>query len=379
MRPRLAALALLPLVCAVPAHAQPLRPTASGLLFGGVDYVTRQRGDSGFHVAQTAGLLSVGLTERISAVGEVTATPADSTVAVRVERLYARYEFADALKLSVGRFHTLVVYWNTAYHHATWLQTSVSRPELIRYGTPLVPLHFAGIQAEGVLPPTPLGLGYVVGVGHGRATDPADPSRSGEVGRLHDRPAWVARVYARPPGLGSMALGRVQVGGSAYLDRALTRTGAPVDERILSAHFAWEMEYPEVMAEYAQLQHRAAGAGGAWATGHAWYVQLGGRMTGKREGLKTYTRAEAVRVADDDALLAPLGLSYNGVILGLRWDVVPFAALRAEFRREGPSRRDLSNSLFLQASFALAGTLPNDRPHAAMERQPGAVPSPHPH
>ena len=287
---RLALVAAL-LLGAVPARAQRAYPVASGLLFGGVDYVTRQEGDSGFEVAQAAGLLHVGLTDRLGTVGEVTATPADSRVAVRVERLFARYELADALKISVGRFHTPVVYWNTAYHHATWLQTSVSRPELVRFGTPLVPLHFAGIQAEGLLPSGPLGLGYVVGVGHGRATDPAEPTRSGVVGRLDGRPAWVARVYARPP-----AFGRVQVGGSAYLDRALTHAGAPVDERILSAHFAWEMEYPEVMAEYAQLQHRAVDAGGAWATGHAWYVQVGGRMTGKEEGIKTYTRVEQVRV-----------------------------------------------------------------------------------
>jgi len=100
-----------------------------------------------------------------------------------------------------------------------------------------VPLHFAGIQAEGLLPPAPLGLGYVAAVGRGRGNDPETPGRTGEPGDWDGRPAWVARVYSRPP-----ALGRVQVGASAYLDRAVARTGTRVDERILSAHLAWEME-----------------------------------------------------------------------------------------------------------------------------------------
>jgi hypothetical protein len=336
------------LLCAVPAAAQGRGPTINGLLFGGVDYVARQSGDDGFQVAQAAGMLDAGFTDRFDAVTEVTATPVDGRERIRVERLFARYAFSDALKLSAGRFHTPIAYWNTAFHHGAWLQTSVTRPELIRFGTPLVPLHFAGVQAEGVLPPAPLGIGYSVAVGRGRGSDPLALGRTGEPENLDGPPAWVARVYTRPP-----ALGRVQAGAAAYLDHAVARTGARVDERIVSAHVAWEMDWPEVMAEYARLEHRPS-AGGAWAGGDAWYLQVGGRLYGKSEGIKGYGRMERVRVAAADPLLGPLHASFDGAVLGLRADVTPFAMIRGEFRQEMREITGRANSLLLEASVVLA-------------------------
>ncbi|HSU15601.1 hypothetical protein [Longimicrobium sp.] len=355
MRLRVLAFAFFLLPCAVPAPAQHRGPRVGGLLFAGLDFAARQKGDTGFELAQAAGLLNVGFTDHFDAVTEVTATPVDGRERIRVERLFARYAFNDALKLSAGRFHTPIAYWNTAYHHGAWLQTSVARPELIRFGTPLLPLHFAGIQAEGLLPPAPLGLGYVVAAGRGRGSDPETPGRTGELAGWDGRPAWVARVYSRPP-----ALGRVQVGASGYLDRAVARTGTRVDERILSAHLAWEMDWPEVLAEYAHLQHRPAGSGGGWAGGEAWYVQVGGRLYGRSEGIKGYGRMERVRVSAADSLLGPLHPRYDGAVLGLRVDVTPFAMVRGELRQEQRAVTGRANSVLLEASVVLARS--SDRP-----------------
>lgn len=45
-----------------------------------------------------------------------------------VERVIIRYDLNDYFRVSFGRYHTLINYWNTAFHHGEWLQTSISRP-----------------------------------------------------------------------------------------------------------------------------------------------------------------------------------------------------------------------------------------------------------
>ena len=43
---------------------------------------------------------------------------------IELERLIIRYDLNDYFKVSFGRYHTPINYWNTAYHHGAWLQTS---------------------------------------------------------------------------------------------------------------------------------------------------------------------------------------------------------------------------------------------------------------
>ena len=39
------------------------------------------------------------------------------------------FDKSDRLKVSFGRYHTPINYWNTAFHHGQWLQTTISRPD----------------------------------------------------------------------------------------------------------------------------------------------------------------------------------------------------------------------------------------------------------
>ncbi|MGH7472121.1 MAG: hypothetical protein ACRENP_29575 [Longimicrobiales bacterium] len=69
---------------------------------------------------------------------------------LEIERIILRCDFGDLLKLSAGRYHS---------------QTSVARPRMIRFGSRFIPVHFVGVQAEGMLPSGPLGLAYTMGFG----------------------------------------------------------------------------------------------------------------------------------------------------------------------------------------------------------------------
>ena len=85
-----------------------------------------------------------------------------------VERLVVRYDANDRFKVSFGRYHTPINYWNTAFHHGQWLQTTISRPEMTQFGGSFIPVHFIGTLVEGEVPAGGLNLNYNGGIGNGR-------------------------------------------------------------------------------------------------------------------------------------------------------------------------------------------------------------------
>jgi hypothetical protein len=346
------AAALLSLLAATPAPAaaQPSGPTLQGRVFADFNYLDSQRGvPEGFRAGQLAGHLVAELSRRIAFFGEATATPSASGFALEAERVILRYDHSDALKLSAGRYHTPVSYWNTAFHHGQWLQTTTTRPEMIRLGSTLLPVHFVGLLAEGAVAAGPLGFGYTAGVGNGRGTNVA---RGGDAGDANNSRALLAGATLRLP----RAVG-LRLGGAYYADRLTPAAGVDMDERILSAHLAGERETPEILAEYARIRHAPrAGAPGAVAVTHAYYGQLAYRLPGRAQAFKPYARYERDRVPAADPVLAPLRLDYEGLTGGVRVDVAAVAALKFEYRGERSQGGRRMRTLVAQLSFTFPGT-----------------------
>jgi hypothetical protein len=317
--------------------------------FGDVSYLlTERETPDGFLLGQVVGHMSAHLAERVAVFGEVSATARSTAFFVEIERLILRYDFADALKLSIGRYHTPVSYWNDAFHHGLWLQTSVARPQMIRFGGQLIPVHFVGALLEGSFPTSGLGFGYSLGAGNGRGEIIA---RGGDAGDENGRAALLASLRARP----SAILG-LEVGAGVYQDRISNGTDPDVDELILTAHVAWERETPELMGEYARLRHRRSDGLDPAVFSDAFYVQVGYRLPGAASALKPYGRVERVEVPDEAPLLGGLGLGYQGTIVGVRYDFSPLVALKIEGRSERFDGEDRVNSLVIQGSFAVPGT-----------------------
>jgi hypothetical protein len=320
-------------------------PVVHAMLFGDATYLATERQvATGFFIGQAVGHVVAALTERLTYFGEVTASAQSTGYAFEVERSILRYDVADELKLSGGRYHTPIGYWNTAFHHGTWLQTTVSRPEMVKYGSQFIPTHFVGAMAEGTLPSGDLGLGYMVGVGNGRG---GTISRAGDAGDVNANRAWTAALSIRPA-----ALFGLQAGGGYYHDRVSPATGVEAGEGIASAYVAWQSERPEVIVEYAQVRHTLA-AGGATTANHGGYVQLAYRLPGGAQRWKPYLRTEQVSPASDDVIFAPLSLGYRGTVGGVRYDFAPYAALKGEVRHERFQGKEWSNGLYLNASFTI--------------------------
>lgn len=331
----------------VPAAAQHTEPEGRvfrGFLFGDMTVVaTEQDVRDGFVIGQLVGHGNAGLSERLNVFIELSATARSTQYSFEVERAILRYDFADPLKLSAGRYHTPIAYWNTAMHHGLWLQTSVARPELARIGGVFIPVHFVGAMAEGVLAAPPLTFAYEAGVGNGRDSS---IGRGGDAGDVNASRASVLAARVRP----AVPFG-LQLGGSVYFDR-ITTVDAAADERIATAHVVWDRGAPELIAEYASVRHDPGG-GLAATTSEAYYLHGALRLPRPLSALKPYGRVEQLDVADDDVVFTSLIRDYEATVLGVRWDFETLATAKFEVRRERIAGGARFHSAYVQLAFVV--------------------------
>jgi hypothetical protein len=260
----------------------------------------------------------------------------------RVERILFSWEYSDAFKVTLGRHHLPVTWWNSTFHHGLWLQTTIRRPLMIGYSDAFIPNHAVGLMADGLLPVLPaLGIRYHLGVSGGGDDHKHTAAGAAEKGRL----AGTAGVFLEPPSLPKLRLGAV-----AYFDPHRTRNGKQVSETLLGSHVIWSGEHPELIAELVLVNHESADRATPFRS-HAAYVQAAWRLSGSWEAFKPYARWDRMRLdAADPTLLTSTSQDlWTG---GLRWDVIDMLALRAEGARRIPVSGAATWELLLQASAA---------------------------
>ncbi len=124
-----------------------------------------------------------------------------NTFSVDVERYLVQYSYNDYLNVGAGRFHTAIGYYNTAYHHSTWFQTTTARPFLFQFEDRggILPIHTVGVSAFGLIPSGRLGLHYVAEVGNGRASrSPLTQEPVQNVVDDQNHKAFNLALFARP-------------------------------------------------------------------------------------------------------------------------------------------------------------------------------------
>jgi hypothetical protein len=315
--------------------------------FGDVSYISRDGTDQdGFVIGQAVAHLVASLGNSFSVFGEVSATGKDSEYSIEVERMIVKYDFNDLLKISAGRYHTPIGYWNSAFHHGAWLQTTTSRPEMARFGSSIVPIHFVGLLAEGKWNRSKLGLSYQAGFGNGRH---ANIARAGDAGDINGDKAWMFQLKAAPEALRGLNLG---IG--YYTDEVSPEIDPPVNESTISAYAAWTRESPEVIVEILHSTHDLVSDSSIKGDVNAWYAQFAYRLKDDLNKWKPYARIEHTDVDDSDPLLGGLGLDYDASILGVRWDFNTYGALKAEYRNEEYDNAGKENNFRVQVSFVLA-------------------------
>ena len=320
--------------------------------FADVNFAAQQVTDGarGFTEGQFVLHMASALSSRVNVFGELsfsprtdagTGTPPATGYNAEVERAIIRFDQSDQLKVSFGRYHTPINWWNTAYHHGQWLQTTISRPEMTQFGGRFIPVHFIGALVEGTIPASGWNVGYQGGVGNGRGNV---ISRGGDAGDNNAKPAWLVNAFAKP----DRAYG-LQVGGSLYFDR-VSVTGRPeIDERIVAGHVVWQHEDPEVIAEIASVHHEPVG-GGVTTSNLAYYVQAAYRLP-QWKLWKPYYRFEHIDIEAADPVFTGVP-NLDGSTVGVRYDISTYAAIKSEVRiRRRVSGQPSTTGWFLQIAF----------------------------
>lgn len=333
----------------VPGQDVPLdaaQPPFQIIGFADLSYVSSDFDDpDGFTIGQAVAHLAAPVADRLNVFAEISATARDSEYQFEIERVIAKYDFNNDYSLSAGRYHSPIGYWNAAYHHGAWLQTSVGRPEVVRFGSPLVPIHFVGVLLEAHIPGSSRDLSYSIGLGNGRHSNIA---RAGDAGDINGNRAWTATLRYRPTSANGL-----DAGIGVYSDRVTPPGGPEVDENLYSAHFALERESPEIIVEYLHSEHDAT-VGTATGGMDAWYAQFAYRLSGAGQALKPYLRIEDTEIDAGDPLLGPLNQDYEATVAGIRYDFASSAALKFEYRSEESAIFGKDDVFQLQLSLVLA-------------------------
>src|SRR5713101_3443688 len=312
--------------------------------FGDVDFsATDQKGStSGFNLGQFVLHFASPLSEKVSYFAEVSFTAQPTGYELNLERTIIRYDYNDYFKVSFGKYHTPVSYWNTAFHHGAWLQTTISRPEMVKIGGTFIPIHFVGLQAEGNIPSGGLGLGYNLGLGNGRSSN---FSKAGDNGDSNDNRAWVASVFARPARLYGL-----QFGGAVYRDKLTPEPGRNFEELITSAHLVWTKEHPEFLSEFANVHHRDVLTSNTYNS-QAFYIQLAYRLPWQENKWKPYYRFEYIHKPESDPVFLNVS-DLVGSTVGVRYDITNYAAFKGEYRNSRVGRDEPRvNGGFFQTAF----------------------------
>jgi hypothetical protein len=253
------------------------------------------------------------LSHTFSALAEIVYEDAGGGFGFDVERLMLSYEPRAWFRLSVGRFHTPLGYWNTAYHHARWMYVSTRSPLLDHFEDDQGPLptHTIGVLVHGTVLAGAVRLEYDVAVGNGRGPTPDPPQQFAD---NNDQKAVCAAMHVE--------FGGVRAGLSGLIDTATLSSGENMREKLAVADVHLRLGELEAIAEGALIHHETSGVG---ATNLGGYVQL---AYGLREDLRLYGRGERfVRAANETYLVTPTA---SNVLGGIRYELVPTAALKLE-------------------------------------------------
>jgi hypothetical protein len=266
----------------------------------------------------------------------------NNSFGVDIERLLLQYSPNDLFKLSAGRYHTAIGYYNTAYHHSTWLQTATGRPFLFQFedGGGILPIHNVGISASGLIPSGKLQLHYVAEVGNGRASSsPAAEAVQNVIDENNGKSVNFA-LFATPE-----AVRGLQVGFSAYHDH-LSPVNAPrIGELIFDAYAVMVRPNFEWLNEALLIRHTLDGTSRVFNT-PGFYTQISKRFGSYRP----YFRYQYVNESDLEPAFPNVGRQ-QGPSVGLRFDASESVALKFQFDRTDLRHQPSYNTLGLQLAF----------------------------
>lgn len=295
------------------------------------------------------------LSDKVSALGEVLfIAENDNSISLDVERLFLQYRPNDYLAATVGRYHTWVGYYNTAFNKGEFLETTTDRPFVYAFDDQggVLPMQEIGINVTGKIPSGRMGLNYVVEAGNGNAWGPdVEPVQNNQ--DANTSKSINGGLFMRPekfPGL--------QLGFSLRHDN-LTIPGPYVHETIATAHVVFVNGKYEILNEGVLVRHTEPTLGSAFDTS-AFYTQFSRAF----RAFRPYFRYQYFNAPVDDPVYLFAGPNnyvpqwvttfvgrINGPSVGVRWDFTEHSALKLQYDRFSQRALETENGLTSQIAF----------------------------
>jgi len=305
-----------------------------------------QHGDTtSFTLGQLDLFVTSDVSEKFRFLGEIVfEADQHNSYGVDIERLLMQYAPKDYLNISVGRYHTAIGYYNTAYHHSTWLQTTTGRPFLFEFEDKggILPIHNEGISATGLIPSGSLGLHYIAEVGNGRASNSWGSGTAEAVQNVVDENNHKAvnlGFYFRPQKFQGL-----QAGLSVYHDLLTPLNSSPISENIVAGHVVYIRPSFEWLNEAMVIRH-------AIHNGRTFNTPGGYTQISKRFGsYRPYLRYQYLNVANTEPVFSYVGLMH-GPSVGLRYDASESVAFKIQYDHTAERNKDAINGLAAQLGF----------------------------
>jgi hypothetical protein len=325
--------------------------------FADVTYrANNSKGDNNtFVLGQVDFFLTSRLAENISILSEtVIEGGADNNeFGIEMERLILELRPSEYFNVDIGRYHTAVGYYNTAYHHGSWFQTAVGRPAIFDFedGGGIIPAHNVGISINGEIPSGSLGLKYIFEVGNGRAYQPSGTSANlvGNVQDDNEQKAFNFVITAKPD-----AIPGLHLGAGVYYDTLTSVTNTAVAsayhhiaETMVHGFLVYKSAEWEFLSEGYAIRHAVRADTSHWTgVGFAQIARKFGDIT-------PYVRFSYLNAAASNPVYDMIGVTglHYGPAVGVRYDYSALVAFKLQFDHLIEQNAKDVNQLTLQAAF----------------------------
>jgi hypothetical protein len=307
----------------------------------GAPTLATQGGNSTFALGLMDMFVTSRISDRFSYLAEVgfEADAASNGVSVDLERAQLSFTLNDKFSISAGRTHAMLGYYNTAFHHGTWFQTTIDRPRIFEFedsGGPL-PIHNVGVAMMGKIPSGKLGLHWLGEVGNGKQTYSLQATVTpANVLADHTGKSANLGVFVRPDKFSGLQAGFNWYQASLVpVVSKLPGFGAPgfpfpnaasyYRQNIFIGHVVYIQPRFEFMAEGVEIRDQPRGSN------QPLYTSGGYAQVSKAYGvLRPYFRYQWLNPNFKDPTNAWVG-RWVGPNAGIRWDLNTFIALKGEY------------------------------------------------
>ena len=301
--------------------------------FGDIDF-RREDSDlpSTFTLGQLDLFMTSAITDDVSVLAEIVFEGKEGREEriIDVERYQIKYAPSDLLNVAIGRMHTVLGHWNQTYHHGTWFQTTVFRPDVYRFEDDdgVLPIHEVGLRLFGARSVPGLRLEYNASVANGRSPDPREVTTVQDVNGSKALSFWLSAAPKAAPGL--------KFGGVFHTDRIPRDATRPdreneLDERIWGGFLVYQRAPLELLSEAFDIRHEDRVTHGVFKT-TGLYAQ-GACALGR---FKPYYRYDLVDGAAKDPYYPDTLRDANKHTLGVRFDPWARLAVKLEFSHDRP-------------------------------------------